>query len=247
MAHEKIRGFVLREVNLGEADRLVEILTADRGLVTALARGARRSRSPLIAATQIFSLAVFTLFSYKGRLTIDSAELIEPFMRLQEDLDRLVCAAHLSEVFHDLVRDDLTGSDIYALWAYACNALQSHADPFLAAHIAQFRALVISGFAPRLAGCLVCGRSVESGAWFDFGSRGLICANDFRIDRSIDTVQLSTAAISCLLYCQTSPVEKLFAFRLDQQVRDEICRFSEHYLSVTMEKKYQKLAMLLTL
>ena len=244
MAHEQVRGFVLREVNIGESDRLVEILTADRGLVTALARGARRSKSPLIASTQIFSLADFTLFAYKGRLTVDSAELIEPFMRLHEDLDRLVCAAHLSEVFHDLVRDDLTGPDIYTLWAYACHALQTNPDPFLVAHIAQFRALVVSGFAPRLSGCLICGAPVEQNGWFDFESRGLLCQHDYRFDRERDTLQVSASALACLKYCQTSTVDKLFAFRLDQRVRDEICRFSEHFLSVTMEKKYQRLAML---
>ncbi len=244
MAHEQVRGFVLREVNIGESDRLIEILTADRGLVTALARGARRSKSPLIASTQIFSLADFTLFAYKGRLTVDSAELIEPFMRLHEDLDRLVCAAHLSEVFHDLVRDDLTGPDIYTLWAYACHTLQTHADPYLVAHVAQFRALVLSGFAPRLTSCLVCGMPVLQNGWFDFEARGLLCLKDYRFDRDRDIIQLSPSAMACLTFCQSSPVEKLFAFRLDQKVRDEICYFSEHYLAVTMEKKYLRLAML---
>jgi len=119
MSHEQVRGFILREVAIGEADRLVEILTATHGLVTAMARGSRRVRSPLLSATQIFALSDFTLFSYKGRYTIDSAELVEPFLRLREDLDRLICAAHLAEVFHDLVRDDLADDQMYILWAYA--------------------------------------------------------------------------------------------------------------------------------
>lgn len=244
MAHEQVRGFVLREVNIGDSDRLIEILTAERGLVTALARGARRAKSPLIASTQIFSLADFTLFSYKGRLTVDNAELIEPFLRLHEDLDRLVCAAHLAEVFHDLVRDDLTGPEIYTLWAYACHTLQTYQDPFLVVHVAQFQALSLSGFAPRLDSCLVCNQPLLQNGWFDYTARGLLCPSDYRIDRERDTVLLSHSALACLKFCQDSPVEKLFAFRLDPQVRDEICRFSEHYLAVTMEKKYQRLAML---
>jgi DNA repair protein RecO (recombination protein O) len=246
MAHEIIRGFVLREVSLGEADRLLDILTADRGLVTAYARGARRAKSPLIGATQIFSLADFTVFAYKGRLSIDHADLIESFQKLRDDLDRLVCAAHLAEVLHDLVRDDLSGVEIYTLWAYACHNLQAHPDPFLVAHVAQLRALSLSGFLPNLSTCQICGHSIIESAWFDFEARSLVClADGTRIAGTAGRLEpVSAAAIACLRYIQSSPDEKLFAFRLTASVRQEICRFSSQYLTVTMEKAYQKLAML---
>ena len=43
----KVEGIVLRRRNLGEADRLVTILSRDRGKLTVVARGARRPRSRL--------------------------------------------------------------------------------------------------------------------------------------------------------------------------------------------------------
>ncbi|MDD2533771.1 MAG: DNA repair protein RecO [Eubacteriales bacterium] len=244
MSHESIRGFVLREISIGESDRLIEILTADRGLITAIAKGARRAKSPLIASTLIFSFSEFNLFSYKGKWTIDSAELIETFNHLREDLDRLICAAHLAEVILDLVRDALPDSEIYQLWAYSCHHLQKANDPYLTAHIAQFRALADAGFAPQLSRCITCGCQPKPTNQFDYQARGWFCLTDFRIDRQHETIFVSGALLACLNYCLTSPIDRLFAFKLDQTIRDEVCRFSDTYLTTIMEKKYSRLNML---
>lgn len=244
MSHEHVRGFVLREVAIGEADRLIEILTAQKGLVTALARGSRRVKSPLLAATQIFALSDFTLFSYKGRTTIDSAELVEPFLRLREDLDRLVCAAHLAEVFLDLVRDDLSDDRMYVLWAYSCHAILSLPDPLLATHVAQLKALAVSGFTPQVACCQSCKSVLAGDGWYDFRSHGLVCPEDFRPIQGQDVLRLSAPALACLRHILQSPVERLFAFNVSGTVQKEIRVFSEHYLTVIMEKKYQRLLLL---
>ncbi|NCA97803.1 MAG: DNA repair protein RecO [Clostridia bacterium] len=244
MSHEHVRGFVLREVALGEADRLIEILTAQKGLVTALARGSRRMKSPLLAATQIFALSDFTLFNYKGRTTIDSAELVEPFLRLREDLDRLVCAAHLAEVFHDLVRDDLSDDRMYVLWAYSCHAILSQPDPLLATHVAQLKALAVSGFTPALTACQVCGTKQLPSGWFDFQAHGLLCPEDFRPAQAQDVQHLSAPALACLHHILQSPAGRLFAFSVSDAVKNEVRTFSERYLTVIMEKKYQRLSLL---
>ncbi len=244
MAHEAVRGFILREIPLGDADRLVEILTADRGLITAVAKGARRAKSPLVATTLVFSFVQFQLFAYKGRYSIDSAELIESFTGLRENLDRLVCAAHLSEVFLDLLRDSMPDENLYALWAYTCHQLKSAQDPFLIIHIAQFRALSESGFAPLLSYCQICGKGAKDQNYFNLTSRSWICSNDFRPELKQDHLALSGATIACLNYCLSCPIEKLFAFRLDPAVREEICQFSALYLQTIMEKSYQRLNIL---
>ncbi len=251
MAHTCVRGFVLKESAVGQADRLVSILTASRGLLTAVARGAQRLKSPLAQVTQVFTLADFQLFEYKGRLTIDSADLIEPFLGLREDMERLVCAAHLAEVFVDVVRDDQTGHDVYELWAYAVQTLQSQPDPFLAVHVAQLRLLGLSGFGPDLTHCQACHCLIDtahtSGAWFDFASCHLYCGRLDCVMPSSANVYLSAGALACLQFVLAAPTGRLFRFRLTTTVRGEVCRFSAHYLQQQMEKIYTRLNMLQSL
>lgn len=56
-------GLVLRQVKVGEADRILTILTPDLGVVSASARGSLRMKSALFSATGLFCYSEFTLTS----------------------------------------------------------------------------------------------------------------------------------------------------------------------------------------
>jgi DNA repair protein RecO (recombination protein O) len=56
MSYIKADGIVIKEVNTGEADRIVTILTKNRGKISAFAKNSRRPRSNLVAGTQIMWL-----------------------------------------------------------------------------------------------------------------------------------------------------------------------------------------------
>ena len=58
----KTDGLIIRDLNVGEDDRIVTILTRSRGVVRASARGARRVKSRLSTATRLFCYSDFTLF-----------------------------------------------------------------------------------------------------------------------------------------------------------------------------------------
>ena len=57
----KTEGIVLREVEINEADKLLDILTADRGLVTAKARGVRQ---PIGAQERLPAPCLFRFYDF---------------------------------------------------------------------------------------------------------------------------------------------------------------------------------------
>ena len=69
---------VLREVRYKEADRILTLFTADRGIITAKARAALRKNSKLSAATQQLTLSDMTVFENKGKCTVQEATVKEP-------------------------------------------------------------------------------------------------------------------------------------------------------------------------
>lgn len=73
-------GLVIREQNIGEADRRVILLTRDYGIVHAFARGARRIKSNALTATQLLSYSRFSIFQGRDSYIIDEAEPIEVFL-----------------------------------------------------------------------------------------------------------------------------------------------------------------------
>lgn len=244
MPYLKVRGFVIREVQVGDADRIINILTADLGLISVSARGARRTKSPLLMPTQIFALSEFDLFANKGHYTVNTAELTEPFMALHQDIDRLVCASHLAEVLLDCTRDADCQPELYQLWAFIMQALQSQPDPILTTHLAQMRLLALIGYSPCTDGCVSCGAPIEGKSWFSIRSCGIICSKPACRKQAGDALALSPGVLDCLNHCLNAPFSRLFNCRLSPEARRDFILLSERYLTHQMEKKYTRLKML---
>ena len=58
---ENIAGVILRETPIGEADKMMTVLTAKYGRISVFARGAKRLKSPLFTASQLFSYSELTI------------------------------------------------------------------------------------------------------------------------------------------------------------------------------------------
>jgi len=244
MSLEKVRGFVLRAVPVGDHDRIIDILTRESGLVTASARGSRRTRSPMLAATQEFALSDFSLFSQRGRLSVDTADLVESFIGLQSDLTRLVCAAHLSELFLDCLRDDAEQPQLYALWAYTMGALVNpQKDPLLVVHTCGMRLMCVAGYEPRLDHCTLCKEDREP-YWFSYPECGLVCSRHMTVERSRSSIQVTEGLLSLLRHTVIAPVDRLYAFSVDTNVSSAFNRLSERYVGERMEKQYNRLNLL---
>jgi DNA repair protein RecO (recombination protein O) len=85
----RFRSIVLRRINYGEADRIVDILTPD-GQISAIAKGARREKSKLAGGIELLAVSDITIHDSKSGLAIiTSARMEQFFSKILEDYDRL--------------------------------------------------------------------------------------------------------------------------------------------------------------
>ena len=89
---------VIRERQSGEADRLLTLLTRDRGVINAFAKGACRPKNKLHSSTQLFSYASFTLYEGKS-ISVNEAAQKELFFGLREDIEKLSLAQYFYNAF----------------------------------------------------------------------------------------------------------------------------------------------------
>ena len=74
-------GLVLRQVKVGEADRIITILTPDLGVISASARGSLRMKSALFSATGLFCYSEFSLSSGRSHYFVDAAQIKKGVLR----------------------------------------------------------------------------------------------------------------------------------------------------------------------
>ena len=80
---------VLRERKLDEQDRLLTLLSADRGIITAYAKGAGRMKGSMAGATELLCYSHFVLFQNRERCFADKAEANTLFFGIRGDLEKL--------------------------------------------------------------------------------------------------------------------------------------------------------------
>lgn len=90
MSYLRSRAIVLSRTNYQEADRIIDFLTPERGVIGAIARGVRREKSKLAGAIELFSVVDLTTVKTKGELeVITGARLEKHYGHIVEDYERL--------------------------------------------------------------------------------------------------------------------------------------------------------------
>ena len=72
-------GLVIREQSIGEADKLITVLTAKHGLIRAFSRGAKKTKSKKLAATSLLSYSEFTFSKSRDAFSVEDALVKEVF------------------------------------------------------------------------------------------------------------------------------------------------------------------------
>lgn len=120
----RTKAIVLRRTNYGEADRIIQLLTPDNGVLSVMAKGVRKEKSRLAGGIELFATCDVTIGSGRGELGILTAARLEKFYsHIMTDYDRLQLgydaikqvskvAATLDEAaFYDLLEQTFAAAD----------------------------------------------------------------------------------------------------------------------------------------
>jgi DNA repair protein RecO (recombination protein O) len=172
-------GVVLRTYRLGEADRIIVLMTEGHGKVRAVAKGVRKTSSKFGARLE--PLTHVDVLFWQGRSDLDivnQVEVIDTFRHVREDLHRVAKGLSLLEVTDQLAQERHPDLRLFTTLVGALRALSDNdKDPTLLAPSFFLKALVLEGASPVLDACASCGEpdgAVELVA-FDLVEGGTLC------------------------------------------------------------------------
>src|SRR5919202_6507165 len=131
----KDQGIVLRSYKLGEADKIVSIMTQGSGKVRGVAKGIRKTHSRFGARLEPFTHV--SLLMYQGRTldTVTQAEIINPLLRLRGDLDLIAAGETMLEAVDRVAEEHERNVRLFLLLLAGLRSLERR--PIDAAAVAE--------------------------------------------------------------------------------------------------------------
>ena len=156
-------GVVLRTVKLGEADRIVTLLTTNNGKIKGVAKGARKSGSKYSARLEIGSVVDFQwITSTKELVRITQTDTVHANRNLRENLELINATARMLDAVDALCEEHSPHDDL-ALMTIRALATMNEIKSTNVCGAFLFKLISLEGFAPETKSCPGCSTTEHLG------------------------------------------------------------------------------------
>lgn len=239
---EKLTGMVLKQAPIGEFDKRLVLLTREHGKVTVFAKGARRQNSPLLAPTNPFVFGVFFCFRGRDSFRLSQVEAKEYFRELSMDLELAMYGFYFLEFADYYTRENNDESEMLKLLYGAMKALiRGKQDKRLIRYTFELKAMVLNGEYPEVFACTGCGKK-EGLFAFSLRDDGFLCETCAKGRGR----RVKTSTVYTFQYIVSSPVGKVFAFDVTEEILQEIQWIMEGFRKKWIDHAFHSLQMLET-
>jgi DNA repair protein RecO (recombination protein O) len=232
----KTEAIVLRHRRLGDADRIITLLTPLRGKVDVVAKGTLRSRSRMAGHLEPATHVEVVLAHGASMDIVTQAQSIESFGPIRADLDRLSTAMYLLEIADRLTYEDAETNAVYGLLLAALVRIARGDGLQLVTRTFELGLLEAAGFRPEWTQCVVCGSPVaaEDAAW-SATAGGVLC-RDCRGTHPGAT-PLDASVVRVLRAFQTLPYEEAARVRLSGELIGRLERVMHELMHTVIERE----------
>lgn len=232
MPAEKTTAIVLKVVDFSETSCVVTLMTREFGKISALAKGARRPKSPFEAALDLLAICRI-VFLRKSADTLDlltEAKLQRRFRSGSRDLLRLYAGLYVIELLTALTDHHDPHPELFDL---ACDVIeQIDAEADTCAQLLRFElyGLTLLGHQPALEDCVSCGRPIVVNGRVSFGLLlgGVLCGECRVGKRSV--IALSPETLDKIKLF-SDPAIQLDSIELSAKSRGEMRGLMDQYIA----------------
>jgi DNA repair protein RecO (recombination protein O) len=230
-------GLILRRFDLGEADRVLIVLTPHHGKIEAIAKGARKLTSPRTGHVELFTRADMLINSGRELGIAVQVELVTPNLALRDDLTRGGCAAYAAEIVDRFVSPGETYPvRLFSLLDDTFARINADPDPRLALRYFEMHLLDLVGFRPELTECVIGHEPIQpQDQYFSYAEGGVVCPHD--AVRGSSHVAINLPTLKLLRHIQRSPYDAVRELKMTRALHDDAERIMLGYVSYLLERR----------
>ncbi len=167
---------MIRSTNYGESNKILTLLTKEKGKIGVMARGAKKPRSKLASGSQLLTHGQYLYQKGKGLGSLYQADPIELFRYIKSDITVMAYAVYMIDMVDKLTEEGQPLPTLFSWLLKLLELLEEKRAPKVLRIIFDLRMLKLAGIQPELEGCVSCGG--QDGPFsFSIGLGGLVCAN----------------------------------------------------------------------
>lgn len=233
----RVTAIVLKRRDQGEADRLLTVLTRDRGKLTLLAKGVRRPASRKTGHIEPFTLVDLLVAKGKSLDLVTQAETAAAHRTLREDLWRSSWAYYVVELADAFTVEDDPQVLLFDLLAETLDRLDQGAPPALCVRYFEVHLLGLVGYQPQLFRCVACNALLQPEVNFlSIARGGALCPKHGA--HHPETIALPLNVLKVLRFLQTRPWSEVAALQISPatagQVESVLARYIVYHLERTL-------------
>lgn len=174
---EKAEGIVISSVSYGESDKILNVFTPDKGVISAKIKGVKKAGAKLKFAQEPFCFAEF-IFTKKGEYrTIIGASLIDTFYPIRQSVESLYSASVVVEYVKKFLKENIVSPELFMLCITTLKKIAYENKGLTALTKFLVDALRLSGYALNITNECACEKKLNDIVYFNYRTGSFVCEN----------------------------------------------------------------------
>ncbi len=247
----KVKGVVIKSVEYGDNDKLLTLLTHEKGKMVVCVKGAKSMKSKHMPSCELFAYSEFELYERMGKYWARETYLCESFFQIRRSLETMYLGQYICDITCEFALFDQPDETLLRLFLNSMHLLCSDKkDRRIIKSVFEIKSASIEGFMPDITSCVLCGKITEQ-VYFDAIEGNIICSKckdklnrekyDYENIALSPIHYLDSSLFDAIVYIISSPIEKSFAFSLPDKELNELCVVCEAYILHQLERSFKTL------
>ncbi|NLT47577.1 MAG: DNA repair protein RecO [Clostridiales bacterium] len=240
--YAETEGIILKQIKIAGGRRMLVIFTKRYGKISAGTSISEGGKNRSALALRPFTYGKYQINKTGSHYHVNGGETIASHYPIGEDIDKYLCASFGMEFTDKLLPEEAAAPRLFLLLAEFLEMMEKRTkkhETLLVAY--QLKALELSGSAPRLDSCVLCGAE-EKLTGFCVSDGGLVCESCKTLSDSKERLIYDTGfgIVNVIKFLTQRPLSQLENLALDDDtlkwIKEVLKSYIEYHLDISCLK-----------
>lgn len=232
--YKEIEGIIINEYPFQDTGKIIKVFTQE-GIISIIAKGAKKIKSPFFAVTNRFSYGIFNIVYKENTLSkLTDADITKDYRNIKKDITKTSYVTYITELIIQVYKHD-QNKNIYDLYLASLNKINEGYDPLVITNILKLKLLDYLGIKMVIDRCVECGNQTDIATVSSYLG-GFVCKNCLKKEKIVSTKTISL--IRMLYYVDISKITKLnISEEINREIDEIINDYYDRYSGIYLKSK----------